>query len=50
MEDVSYPSFRVITFGSFSLNRLRPHTQLSEEVPFYEPIAEKVWRSRTAAC
>ena len=50
MEDVSYPPFRVITFGSFSLNRLHLHAQSSKEPSFYEPIAEKVWRSRTAAC
>src|SRR6266496_2107944 len=48
MEDVSYPPFRVTTFGCFSLNRLCSHTQVLE-VPLYEPIAEKVWRSRTAA-
>jgi|ERR1019366_365937 hypothetical protein len=50
MEGVPYPPFRVITFGSFSLNRLHSHAQLSEDVPFYEPIAEKIWRSCTAAC
>lgn len=50
MEDVSYPPFRVITFGDFSLNRLCSHAQLREEASVYEPIAEKVWRSRTAAC
>src|SRR5450631_1964894 len=50
MEDVPYPLFRVITFGSFSLNRLYSHAKQLEDVPFYEPVAEKVWRSRTAAC
>ncbi len=47
MEDVSNPPFRVITFGSFSLSRLCSHPQSSEEAPFYESVAEKVWRSRT---
>jgi DNA-binding SARP family transcriptional activator len=50
MEEGPYPLFRVITFGGFSLNRLCSRPQLSEEAPLYEPIAEKIWRSRTAAC
>lgn len=50
MEDGSYPLFRVITFGDFSLNRLRSNLQFPEGAPIYEPVAEKVWRSRTAVC
>jgi DNA-binding SARP family transcriptional activator len=50
MEEVPYPLFRVITFGHFSLSRLCSNPQSPEDMPSYEPIAEKVWRSRTAAC
>jgi DNA-binding SARP family transcriptional activator len=50
MMAVSPPLFRVITFGQFSLARLHTHPQVQKEMPSYEPIEEKVWRSRTAAC
>ena len=50
MDNASSPFFRVITFGHFVLHRRRSPLQSFEETPSYEPIAEKVWRSRMAAC
>jgi len=43
-----YPLFRVITFGRFILEQLASGE--TEDGPHYEPVAEQVWRSRSAAC
>ncbi len=50
MDELSFPVYRVITFGQFSLQRLLAPPQAPEDAPCYEPIAERVWRSRSAAC
>src|SRR6266487_198179 len=47
-ERPAYPLFRVTTFGRFVLEGLVSAS--SEQPPRYEPIAEKIWRSRFASC
>lgn len=47
-ENSPCPLFRVTTFGRFVLERLASAS--CEQPPYYEPIAEEVWRSRSAAC
>ncbi|HCI80942.1 MAG TPA: hypothetical protein DHW02_14775, partial [Ktedonobacter sp.] len=44
----AYPLFRVTTFSRFSLARLISSSE-NDEVPLYEPVAERMWRSRSAA-
>lgn len=41
--------FRVTTFGQFKLERLVPGSASKGRMPPYEPIVERMWRSRSAA-
>ena len=49
IEDTPFspPLYRVSMFGRFTLERLI--TSSASDAPRYEPIAERMWRSRSAA-